>query len=66
MVVLQILKQCNDLLLYCYIMLYIIKYFFAFQTFAGRTYGVMAWIMPIFVACSTFGGVNGAIFTSAR
>ncbi|XP_045193842.1 large neutral amino acids transporter small subunit 2-like isoform X2 [Mercenaria mercenaria] len=35
-------------------------------TFADRTYGVMKWIMPVFVACSTFGGVNGAIFTSAR
>ncbi|KAK3578987.1 hypothetical protein CHS0354_034783 [Potamilus streckersoni] len=34
--------------------------------FASRTYGVMAWIMPLFVAFSTFGGVNGAIFTSAR
>ena len=36
------------------------------QTFANRTYGVMSWIMPLFVAMSTFGGVNGAIFTSAR
>lgn len=35
-------------------------------TFADRTYGVMSWIMPVFVAMSTFGGVNGAIFTSAR
>ncbi|OWF35083.1 Y+L amino acid transporter 2-like isoform X2 [Mizuhopecten yessoensis] len=35
-------------------------------TFADRTLGVMAWTMPVFVACSTFGGLNGAIFTSAR
>ncbi|XP_076111068.1 large neutral amino acids transporter small subunit 2-like [Mytilus galloprovincialis] len=35
-------------------------------TFAERTLGVMSWIMPVFVACSTFGGLNGAIFTSAR
>lgn len=35
-------------------------------TFSDRTLGVMSWIMPLFVAASTFGGLNGAIFTSAR
>ncbi|XP_064639929.1 Y+L amino acid transporter 2-like [Lineus longissimus] len=35
-------------------------------SFADKTLGVMAWVMPIFVACSTFGGLNGAIFASAR
>ena len=26
----------------------------------------MSWIMPFFVACSTFGGLNGGIFASSR
>lgn len=35
-------------------------------TFAQRLYGRMAWIIPIFVALSTFGGVNGNILTTSR
>lgn len=35
-------------------------------SFGERLLGVMAWIMPMFVACSTFGGLNGGIFTASR
>ncbi|XP_076336023.1 Y+L amino acid transporter 1-like isoform X4 [Tachypleus tridentatus] len=34
-------------------------------TFASKMFGVMAWIMPIFVGLSVFGGVNGVLFTSS-
>ncbi|CAH8588735.1 unnamed protein product [Schistosoma curassoni] len=35
-------------------------------TFANRIYGMFWWIMPIFVACSTFGSANGTILTTSR
>eukprot|EP00088_Acartia_fossae_P009801 TRINITY_DN14808_c0_g1_i11.p1 TRINITY_DN14808_c0_g1~~TRINITY_DN14808_c0_g1_i11.p1 ORF type:complete len:504 (-),score=55.78 TRINITY_DN14808_c0_g1_i11:477-1988(-) len=35
-------------------------------SFGGRLLGSMSWIMPLFVACSTFGAVNGGIFASSR
>ncbi|XP_047485534.1 Y+L amino acid transporter 2-like isoform X2 [Penaeus chinensis] len=35
-------------------------------TFGQRALGVMAWTIPIFVACSTGGGLNGSIFGASR
>jgi len=35
-------------------------------TFAERMFGYFAFLIPIFVAMSTFGGVNGILLTSSR
>ncbi|XP_078381316.1 b(0,+)-type amino acid transporter 1-like isoform X3 [Oculina patagonica] len=35
-------------------------------TLANRLYGVMAWTIPILVACSTFGTANGNAFAGGR
>ncbi|CAH2067004.1 unnamed protein product, partial [Iphiclides podalirius] len=35
-------------------------------TFSEKILGVVAWIMPLFVALCTFGSLNGAIYASSR
>ncbi|KAL0849339.1 hypothetical protein ABMA28_013654 [Loxostege sticticalis] len=35
-------------------------------TFSEKILGVVAWIMPLFVAMCTFGSLNGAIYASSR
>ncbi|XP_034234111.1 Y+L amino acid transporter 2-like [Thrips palmi] len=34
--------------------------------FGEKMLGVMSWSMPVFVACSTFGALNGCIMSSSR
>ncbi|XP_047472667.1 Y+L amino acid transporter 2-like [Penaeus chinensis] len=36
------------------------------MTFASRALSMLAWTMPLFVMCSTFGSMNGVVFTQSR
>lgn len=41
-------------------------FFLNFQTFGEKLLGMFSVIIPISVALSTFGGINGYLFTSSR
>ena len=45
---------------------YLQKIFYFPQTFGNRILGVMAWLMPLSVAVSTFGSANGTLFAAGR
>ena len=56
------LNHVNKLVQYCYLKC---KFFFT-QVVGEEKMGPVAWFIPIFVACSTFGCVNGLAFSGAR
>ena len=41
-------------------------WYYVLQTFGNKIFSELRWVVPVFVALSTFGGVNGILFTSAR
>ena len=61
--------RTSNICIYIFIILhlnYLIIWYLYFQTFGDKLFGTFSWTIPFFVACSTFGALNGAIFASAR
>lgn len=45
---------------------FFVFFFYTYKTFGNRLLGVMAWIIPVMVAVSAFGGLSVHIMTSSR
>lgn len=46
--------------------MFLFFYMYIYKTFGNRLLGVMAWIIPVMVAISAFGGLSVHIMTSSR
>ena len=40
--------------------------YFTMQSFGMKFFSWLKWVIPIFVSISTFGSLNGIVFTAAR